>query len=353
MTQRSVVASSLKAAIALSILGVFSNPAMAEVSALVGGDVVSGDQATVALDVNIPQAFSYSRPSSGNNVATAYFNWHLFCAETPRTTTQVVLNPRYQLASVGADVWKFPQVAVRNLTYQGTGAQHDGAMGLTIGNATVAGQPQYRCLSALPGSSLEPWTANLGLFSNNFGDYVGASNGTMPPQQDPPAGPHQNVKVTAAVIPGFPGKSVSVVKVAMELDATNPTQTSIVLVDGYNSAALSPVTGPGSDQATWCLLTPAWVEGTTPPANLCDDAGILFPGVAKGTGAFVRQSMGFQASPPGPWYVLVYRDINSAGSPTSGSPIQGFAAIRTGGGLVGVPEESQDWYTDDSVWYNY
>jgi hypothetical protein len=354
MTQLSVLASGLRAVIALSIFGVCSSPAMAEISALVGGDVVSGDQATIALDTNVPQAFSYARPSAGNNVATAYFNWHLFCTPISAAGSSVTLNPRYQLEpSVGSDVWKFPSIPVRNLVYKGTGLQNEGALGLTIDSASTAGLPGSRCLSALPGSSFEPWTANLGLFSHNFGDYVGATGASAPPPQDPPSGPHQNIKVTAQAFPGFPGKLVSVVKVEMQLDATNPSQTGVVLVDAYNSAALSPATGTNSEKATWCLLRPDWIEGTVPPANLCDDASIHFPGTGKDMGAFVSRAMGFQANPPGPWYVLVSRELNGAGVATAGTPVQGFAALRISGGLVGVPEESQDWYTDDSVWYQY
>lgn len=353
MVQFSVAASSLKAAVALSILAFAANPALAEVSALIGGDTVTGDQATIALDVAVPEAFSYSKPATGNAVATAYFNWHLFCAETPRTTTLVTLKPRYQLpAAVGADIWKFPEIFVQNLVYQGTGSDHSGAPGLVIGESTDAEAPHYRCLSALPAGSSEPWYANLGLFSNNFGDYIGASNTSpsTPPSQDPPSGPHQNIKVTAQTFPGFADQVVNVVKVEVQFDETTPTYLDATLVDAYNTQALSPLASPN---ATWCLLTPTWVEGTVPPATLCNDAANRFPGYPKETGAFVRRDIGFAASFPGPFYVLVARNVATGGLPTVGTPTQGFAVLHTGGGLVGVPRESQDWYTDDSVWYNY
>lgn len=359
MSQRILVVASLRAAVSLALLAGFGGVAMADVPALIGGDVVSGDQATVALDADVPAAFSYTRSSASSNIATAYFNWHLFCAETPRTGSAVTLNPRYQLppSAGGDDVWKFPSVYVHDLAYQGSGSQNTGAPALRIGNSTVAGQPQYRCLSALPGgSSLQPWYANHGLFGNGFGDYVGASNTApnTPPPRTPPSGPHQNVKVTAQTFSGFAGRAVSVVKVEMQFDTTQPANTEWTLVDAYNTEALSPVaTGanPDSDKATWCLLKPDWVGGTTPPAALCDDASIRFPGLVKETGGFVSRNMGFQTTFAGPFYVLVSRLTN--GTATAGTPVQGFAALRTGGGMTGVAEEMQDWYTDDSVWYNY
>lgn len=358
MIQFPAAVSSRKAAIALSVFAFAANPAIAEVSALVGGDTVTGDQATIALDVAVPQAFSYSRPVTGGAVGTAYFNWHLFCAEMSQTTTQVTLKPRYQLpTSIGADVWKFPDVSVKNLTYQGAGADHSGGLGLVISESSTAGQPSSRCLSALPGASNEPgvsnepWYANHGLFSNNFGDYIGSENTSpnLPPQQTPPSGPHQNLKVTAQTFPGFAGKVVNVVKLEVQFDPTTPTYLDAALVDAYNSQALSP---PASPNATWCLLKPSWVEGDEPPANLCDSAANRFPNTPKETGPFVRRDVGFQVGFSGPFYVLVARDVGT-GSATAGTPTQGFAVLHVAGGLKDVAQESQDWYTDDSVWYNY
>ena len=81
---------------------------------------------------------------------------------------------------------------------------------------------------------------------------------------------------------------------------------------------------------------------------MCDDA--ILAGVIKDTGQFVRHQISALAGSSA-YYVLVYRPV--VGTATSGTPSQGFAALRTGGGMVGVAEESQDWFTDDSVWYNY
>ncbi|MEP6882840.1 MAG: hypothetical protein ABI866_12655, partial [Dokdonella sp.] len=102
--------------------------------------------------------------------------------------------------------------------------------------------------------------------------------------------------------------------------------------------------------ANWCGLPDLWVEGTPPPPQLCDDTVLALAGVVKETGEFVRHQYSAGVG-TGPHYVLVYRPV--VGAATSGTPMQGFAALRTGGGMVGVAEESQDWFTDDSVWYNY
>jgi hypothetical protein len=319
------------------------------VAARVGGDLQTGNQATVGLDASIPGAFRYAKPASGPSTATAYFNQHVFCAETPRIANGLSLLPRYQLpASVGNDVWQFPDVYVKSLVYSGSGSGSTGAPALLIGQAASAGVNQFRCLSALPGSSLEPWHVSHGLFDEGFGDYVGAiysALGTAPPR-DPPSGSHQNIKVVAETFPGFSGKSVNVIRLEMQFDANAPANTDWTLVDAYNTSALSSLV-----DADWCLLRADWVEGTVPPTNLCNDAAILMPGFAPESGPFVRRSVSFTTGASGPFYVLVSR--TTSGSPTVGTPIQGFAALRTAGGMLGVADELQDWYADDSVWYNY
>ena len=307
------------------------------VASLVGGDTTSGDQATVALDGSVPSAFSYVRPVSGAATATAYFNSHVFCAETPRSPNQLSLQPRYQQpASLGSDVWRFPDVYAHSLVYQGSGAGNAGAPVLVIGQGTSLVNKQFRCLSAQPTDSLLMPNVSQGLFDSGFG------NDSTP---DEPTGPHQNVAVNAQVFLGFAGKSVSVVKVDTQFDAAAPATTVWTVVDGINTAALS-----SSVDANWCGLPALWVEGTPPPPQLCDDSVLALAGVVKETGPFVRHQ--FSASVgSGPHYVLVYRNV--VGTATSGTPTQGFAALRTGGGMVGVAEESQDWFADDSVWYNY
>jgi hypothetical protein len=307
------------------------------VSALVGGDTVSGDQATVALDSDVPNAFSYARPLSGPATATAYLNAHVFCAETPRSATQVSVLPRYQLpASVGNDVWRFPDIYAHSLVYQGGGAQNAAAPGLLIGQAPNLVSKQFRCLSVQPISSFDLPNVSHGLFDTGFGDSSPSTE---------PAGPHQNVIVGAQVFPGFAGLSVSVVKVETQFDASSPASVVWTLVDGFNTSALS-----ASVDANWCGLPDAWIEGTSPPPQLCDDSVLVLAGVVKQTGPFVRHQ--FSASVGStPHYVLVYRSV--VGAATSGTPYQGFAALRTGGGLLSVAEESQDWFTNDSVFYNY
>ena len=161
--------------------------------------------------------------------------------------------------------------------------------------------------------------------------------------------------MTAQQFPGLvAGREVVVVRIENTFDVANPAQVSYTLVEGYNASALSPApTGanPDANMARWCLLRPDWVNGTTPPAALCGDPTILFPGVSQNTTSFVRQGFGFPVTFAGPYYVLVSRAI--IGSPTSGSPKQAFAAIRTDGGMPGVAAEMQDWYPEDSVWYTY
>ncbi|MCB1570829.1 MAG: hypothetical protein KDI72_07280 [Xanthomonadales bacterium] len=339
---------SLRAAISVALVAGAAT-AMAgspgnNVAALVGGDLASGDQATLALDASIASAFSYTKPVSGPATATAYFSQHVFCAETPRTPNGLSLRPRYQLpASVGNDVWQFPDVYVQSLAYSGGGAP-----ALRIGEAASAGFKQFRCLSAIPGSSLEPWHVSHGLFDEGYGDYIGAANAALgtPPPRDPPSGPHQNIKVVAESFGGFTGKSVSVVRLEMQFDASVPANTDWTLVDAYNTSALSSLV-----DAEWCLLRSDWVDGTPPPANLCNDAAILMPGFGPESGPFVRRSVSFTSVAPGPFYVLVSR--STSGTPTVGTPIQGFAALRTGGGMPGVADELQDWFAEDSVWYNY
>jgi hypothetical protein len=332
------LAGSLKAALSIALVaGAGSVFALDNVSSLIGGDTSSGDQATVALDGSVSNAFSYQQQVSGPATATAYFNAHVFCAETPRAPNQLSLQPRYQeSAGHGSDVWRFPDVYAHSLVYQGSGVGNVGAPALVIGQGTSLANKQFRCLSAQPTDSLLMPNVRQGLFDSGFG-----SDSTP----DEPTGPHQNVTVNAQIFPWFAGKSVSVVKVDTQFDATAPATTVWTLVDGINTAALS-----ASVDANWCGLPALWVEGTPPPPQLCDDSVLALAGVVKETGAFVRHQFS-AAVGSGPHYVLVYRNV--VGAATSGTPMQGFAALRTGGGMVGVAEESQDWFTDDSVWYNY
>ena len=327
---------SLRAALSITLLaGAGSVFAVDNVATLVGGDATSGDQATVALDGAVANAFSYSNPGAGAANATAYLNAHVFCAETPRVVSQVSLQPRYQLpASIGNDVWKFPDVYVHSLTYQGSGAGSAGVHALVIGQGVAPFSKQFRCLSAQPGSSLDLPNVSHGLFDSGFGGNVTPT---------PPTGPAQNVTVSAQTFTGFPSLAVSVVKIDTQFDPTAPAGVVWTLVDGFNTSALSSLGG-----ATWCGLGTTWVEGTSPPPQLCDDA--ILAGVIKDTGQFVRHQISALAGSSA-YYVLVYRPV--VGTATSGTPSQGFAALRTGGGMVGVAEESQDWFTDDSVWYNY
>lgn len=330
------LAGSLKAALSMVLLaGASSALAADQVATLIGGDTTSGDQATVALDSSVPGAFTYQRPSSGPATATAYLNSHVFCAETPRSPEQISLRPRFQQSvAQGSDVWQFPDVYAHSLVYQGSGFGKAGAPALFIGQGTNLVDKQFRCLTSFPGSSLDFPNVSQGLFDSGFG-------GNITPTA--PTGTHQNVTVQADTFTGFSGLSVSVVKVDTQFDFVNGAGVVWTLVDGFNTSALSPVA-----DATWCGLGTLWVEGATPPPQLCDDS--LLVGVVKQNGPFVRQLI---TAPLGstPYYVLVYRPI--VGVATAGSPKQGFAALRTGGGIVGLAEESQDWYTDDSVWYNY
>lgn len=322
---------SLRAALSIALLaGAGSVFAVDNVATLVGGDVVSGDQATVALDSAVASAFSYS-----NGSATAYLNAHVFCAETPRVLSQISLRPRYQLpALIGNDVWKFPDVYAHSLTYKSSGAQSAGAPTLLIGQAANSVSKQFRCLNAQPGGSLDLPNVSHGLFDSGFGGNV------LP---TPPSGPSQNVTVSAEPFTGFSSLAVSVVKVDTQFDLAAPAGVVWTLVDGFNTSALSSLA-----DATWCGLGTTWVEGTMPPPQLCDDA--ILAGAIKETGSFVRHQFSALAGSSA-YYVLVYRPV--VGTATAGTPKQGFAALRTGGGMVGVAEESQDWFTDDSVWYNY
>ncbi|MGB0135381.1 hypothetical protein [Dokdonella sp.] len=332
------LAGSLRAALSLALVAA-SGAVMAQgTSALIGGDLVSGDQATVKLDATVPSSFQFVKPASGASTATAYFNSHVFCADAPLQPSQVSLLPRYQLpASVGNDVWRFPDVYLQSFVYEGSGFHKNGSPTLYMGQATSLATSQFRCLNSTPGSSTEFPNVSQGLFDSTFG---GNSAGT------PPDGPHQNIVVSGESFAGFSGKAVTVVSVEMQFDPTTPAGAGWTLVDGFNTSALSAIT-----DANWCLLRSDWVGGSVPPAGLCDDNSILFPGFFKETGPFVYQPLVFPSGSPGPFYVLVYRDV--AGSPTAGTPAQGFAAVRTSGGMAGVSEESQDWYSDDSVWYVY
>lgn len=341
---------SLRAALSLALLAAAAGSAQAaEVAATVGGDVISGDQATLQLDATVPGAFSLSKAGATPSVR-AYFNAHLFCAQMPGIDNALVLQPRWQQpVSVGNDVWQFPSVSVQNLVYQGSGYQNAGAPALRIGEAANPALKRFRCLSAHAGSSLEPWEVSHGTFDSDYGDYFGpafAAPNTLPPQ-DPPSDPHQNVKVVAETFGGFAGKTVSVVRVEMQFDGILPASTEWTLIDAFNTAALST-----RNDANWCLLRGDWVEGTTPPPLLCNDATVLMPGFGPESGPFVERPLGFSVVTPGPYYVLVARE-NATSTPSAGAAIQGFAALRTAGGMVGVADELQDWYADDSVWYNY
>ena len=326
-----------KAALSLALIAGAGSASADNVAALVGGDTASGDQATLALDASNPGALAVTRPGSGPTTATAYFNAHVFCANLSQTPTQLQLQPRFQLpAAVGPDVWKFASVYLGSFQYTGSGLQSAGAPALYLGQAASLPAKQMRCLSAYPGGSLDLPNVSHGLFDSGFGGNV---------EPDAPSGPHQNVKVTAQTFSGFGNQAVSVVKVETAFDPGQPADTIWTLVDGFNTSALSTLA-----DATWCGLGTSWVEGTPPPQDLCDDAGLAVAGVVKETGPFVRHAIS-AVSGSTPYFVLVYRTI--VGAPTSGTPAQGFAALRTGGGMPGVPEESQDWFADDSVWYNF
>lgn len=336
------LSNTLRPLLALAVSAGFlaAGTAQASVYALVGGDTVAGDQATLLLDDAVPNALSYDRPASGGTIALAYFSSHLFCIDTLAGGSQTTLAPRYQVpASLGNDVWKLPSVNVRDLEYV--------PGGIRIGHATQASERQYRCLTASPGGgAAQAWEASIGLPTLGFGDYIGANNdavGTAPPQEAP-AVPHQNLKVTAQQFTGFAGRAVSIVRLEAQLDPTAPAQVDAALVEGYNATALGAT-------ATWCLLRPDWVSGTVPPATLCDDSSAVYPGLSKQTGEFARQGVGFYPSFAGPFHVLVYRD--AVGTASNNVPKQGFAIVRLRAGLAGAPEEMQDWYTHDSVWYSY
>lgn len=302
-------------------------------SAIIGGDNNSGNQATTLLDSTISDAFSYARPGVGAGNATVFLNAHLFCAETPRTANQLSLQPRYQLPSPNSDVWNFPDVYAKTLTYTGGGFGGAGEPELDISTAHGLAGTNMRCLVAQPGSSLDMANVSHGLFDSEYGSGV-------TPQ--PPSAGHQNVKVTGESFGGFSGLAVNVIKLETEFDATTPAAVNWTLVDGYNRQALSSLAN-----ASWCVLPASWVEGTPPPAQLCDDPGL---GVAKLTGAYVRSELSFAVSDPAK-FVLVYRSV--VGAAASGTPMQGFAALRTGGGLVSAADELQDWFRDDSVWYAF
>lgn len=345
---------SQRAALSLALLAgaalAQSGTAFADVAALTGGDQISGNQATLALDTSVPGAFTLSKPGSGGPVATAYFGAHLFCTELAGISSQLVLAPRWQQAvDVGDDVWQFPQVSVPSLIYQGSGFQNAGAPSLQVGVAINSALTRFRCLSAHAGSSLEPWHVSHGGFDNGYGDYFGPTYAAAntPPPQNAPSAPHQNIKVVAEQFAGFAGKAVSVVRVEMQFDGVLPASTEWTLVDAINTSALS-----SRNDATWCLLRADWVEGTTPPSQLCNDAAILMPGFGPENGRFVNRALGFSVVTPGPYYVLVARPLADE-TPTAGTAIQGFAALRTAGGMIGVGDELQDWYPNDSVWYNY
>ena len=302
-------------------------------SGVIGGDNSSGNQATTLLDATISDAFAYARPGVGAGNATVFLNAHLFCAETPRVANQLSLQPRYQLPSPNSDVWNFPDVYAKTLSYTGGGFSGAGEPELDISVAHGLAGTNMRCLVAQPGSSLDMASVSHGLFDSTFGSDATAQ---------PPSAAHQNVKVTGESFGGFAGLAVNVIKLETEFDATAPAAVNWTLVDGYNRQALSSLAN-----ASWCVLPASWVGGTTPPAQLCDDPGL---GVPKQTGAFVRSELSFAVSDPAK-FVLVYRSV--VGAAAGGTPMQGFAALRTGGGLALAADELQDWFRDDSVWYAY
>jgi len=327
---------SLRAALSLALLAgtgaVYAEPT----EALIGGNLVSGDQATVALDATNPSAFSVSKPAVGPSTATAYFGSHIFCAELSPQPSQVSLLPRFQQTDANGDVWLFPSVFLHSFKYEGSGYQNGGVPTLYLGQASNLASSGIRCLSSIPGPSTEFPNVSQGLLDSGFG-------GDVPPT--PPSGPHQNIVVSGESFAGYPGKSVSVITVTMQFDPGQPAAAVWTLIDGFNDRALI---GTG---ANWCLLRTDWIAGSAPPAGLCDDPSIIIPGFHKETGPFVQRTLGFPAGNPGPYHVLVYRD--AVGFATAGTPKQGFAAIRTSGGMALAPEEMQDWYSDDSVWYAY
>lgn len=347
MTQRSGFAGcALATLVALPLASLVH----AEIPALVGGNETSGDQATLILDGAVE--FEYQPKASQATGALAYFDRHVFCADIQTAGGSMRFEPRYQLPeTVGNDIWKFPDFNVDTLEYVYAGT------GFALRVNQTASSSRTRCLTAQPGGSLDPWDADRGLFGEGFGDYIGANYagvGVAPPQ-DPPSAPHQNFKVVAQQFPGLvAGREVAVVRVEVQMDATTPSAVDVVLVDAFNANALSPPSSganPTSDKVSWCLLRHDWVDGTTPPAALCSDASILFPGVSAQTGEFVRQGMGFYPTFPGPFHVLVSREAH--GVAAAGTPKQAFAVLHAGGGLSGAGEDLQDWYTSDSVWYTY
>ena len=332
------LAGSLRASLSLALVAASGAVFADGTSALIGGDHVSGDQATVELDATVPSSFTFSKPAFGASTATAYFNSHVFCADSPIQPSQISLLPRFQQSvSQGSDVWRFPDVYLQSFVYQGSGNLNQGAPTLYLGQASSLATSQFRCLNSFPGNSGEFPNVSQGLFDSGFGGNIAPT---------PPSGPHQNIVVSGESFGGFSGKAVTVVSVEMQFDPTTPAAASWTLVDGFNTSALSALTN-----ANWCLLRSDWVAGSVPPADLCDNSGILFPGFFKETGPYVNRTLVFPINNPGPSYVLVYRDV--VGTPTAGTPAQGFAAIRTAGGMAGAPEEMQDWYSDDSVWYVY
>lgn len=332
------LAGSLRATFSLALCAASGSVFAAGTSALIGGDHVSGDQATVELDGAVPSPFTFSKPASGASTAMAYFSSHVFCADSPIQPSQISLLPRFQQpVAQGSDVWRFPDVYLQSFVYQGSGMLNAGAPTLYLGQASSLATSQFRCLNSFPGASGEFPNVSQGLFDSGFG-------GNLAPT--PPSGPHQNIVVSGESFPGFSGKAVTVVSVEMEFDPTAPAGAVWTLVDGFNTSALSALTN-----ANWCLLRADWVAGSVPPADLCDNSGILAPGFFKETGPYVNRTLVYSVSSTNPFYVLVYRDV--VGTPTAGTPAQGFAAIRTSGGMAAAPEEMQDWYSDDSVWYVY
>lgn len=333
------LAGSLRAAFSLACVAA-SGAVFAEgTSAVIGGNVAAGDQATVELDVSVPSSFRFEKPTIGASTATAYFNFHVFCAETPLLPSQVSLLPRFQQSvAQGSDVWRFPAVYLQNLTYEGSGYLKNGPPALYMGQALRPDNNRFLCLSSYPGASASEFpSVSQGLFDSGFGGNAAPT---------PPSEPHQNIVVSGESFAGFAGKAVTVVSVEMQFDPSAPAAASWTLIDGFNTEALSVATN-----ANWCLLRSDWVAGSVPPAGLCDDPGILFPGFFKETGPFVNRTLVYPIGNPGPFHVLVYRDV--VGSPFPGTPEQGFAAIRSAGGMAGAPAEMQDWYGDDSVWYVY
>lgn len=355
MTLRSGFAGrSFAAIVALSLAPL----AQAEVSLLVGGltptsapnplNVLTGDQATLALDGEV--SFAYAQAPGAKSSAVAFLDRHLFCVNVQSSSSSLSFEPRFQLpAALGTDVWKFPDFSVATLDYVLAGA----AFGLRVDEVQLSLEsltPRTRCLTAQPGESGAAWDADRGLFSSGFGDYPGDifdfGLGIRPPQNWPSVS-HQNFKVVARQFPGHAsGREVALVRVEVQMatGASTLRPVDVSLLDAFNGEALANTT-------TWCLLSDIDYDTWQPTTDLCRGAPVR-PGTSPQSGGFVRQDLSFANGDP-PAYVLVSR-ARTAGTPTAGQPIQAFAVLRKDTTFnPGVTEYMQDWYLDDSVWYSY